>query len=204
MKAIEQLQEQFKGLPGWQKGILPAVVALMILFGYYYLIHESKASQIEQLEGKLATIHERLATNRKRVARLPEFKAKAKELSFQLAALVNKLPDDKEIPELLVQISGLGTQTGLEFTLFKPTGEVSKEFYAEIPVEIEIFGGFHQVAKFFDRIGKLPRIVNITNLSMREPKTLQGNVTLKTNCLTTTYRSIESQLDFLEEDEPSE
>lgn len=204
MKIIEQLQEQIKGLPDWQKWLLPVLFSLFILAGYYYLVHQPQASQIGELERKLGNIQEELIKSRKLAARLPAFKAQLKELGFQLAALVNKLPDDKEIPELLVQISGLGMQTGLEFTLFKPTGEQRKDFYAEIPVEIEVFGGYHQVARFFDRISKLPRIVNITNLSMGDPKMVQGQVVLKTRCMTTTYRSLESQDGSAQEVKPSE
>ncbi|MBI2877830.1 MAG: type 4a pilus biogenesis protein PilO [Candidatus Tectomicrobia bacterium] len=194
-KLIDPLWDQFKGLPQWQKWALPSLFLLVLLTGYYYLLYQPRSAKIADLEQELAGLESELVAQRKEAEKLPELRAKIQELDFQLAELIERLPDGKEIPELLVQISGLGIQTGLEFTLFKPLPEQRKEFYAEIPVEIEAMGGYHEVARFFDRVGRFPRIINIGKLNMKEPKLVSGSnrVLLRASCLLMTYRSLEAK-----------
>ena len=76
------------------------------------------------------------------------------------------LPEAKEIPHLLKNISNMGQQQGLEFLLFKPEKENPKEFVAEIPITLHLKGSYHQIGIFFDYIRRLPRIVNIKQLEL--------------------------------------
>jgi type IV pilus assembly protein PilO len=103
-----------------------------------------------------------------------------------------QLPDKKEIPKLLKTISSVGKEAGLKFQLFRPRTEIPKEFYAEIPVEIKVVGGYHDVAKFFCQVGMLDRIVNITNVVMGNAQEKKGEMELTTSCLATTFRFIET------------
>lgn len=192
---IDPILDQFKNLPRWQKWALPFILFFFILMGYYYLVHQPRSQKIANLARERTSLEEELVRQRRVAGKLPEIQARFQELNYQLAELVEKLPDGKEIPELLVQVSGLGVQTGLEFTLFKPIPEQLKEFYAEIPVEIEASGSYHEVARFFDRVGRFPRIMNISKLNMSEPKPVPklNSVRLKATCLLTTYRSLEPE-----------
>ena len=97
------------------------------------------------------------------------FEAKLESVKRDLEIKKAQLPDKKEIPQLLTTISSLGKESGLNFLLFRPKPEVPKEFYAEIPVEIQVEGSYHEVASFFSRVGNLDRIVNITNVIMEKP-----------------------------------
>lgn len=96
------------------------------------------------------------------------------------------LPNEKEIPNLLRTITALGLDSGLEFVLFSPKSEVPKEFYYEIPVSIQVIGKYHNVAKFFDKVGRMDRIVNIHQVSMNPNSEL--STTLTTNCNAVTFR----------------
>jgi type IV pilus assembly protein PilO len=93
----------------------------------------------------------------------------------------------------LTSISQSGQDTGVEFALFEPKAEVAKEFYAEIPVEMEISGGFHSMVMFFDKVTSLNRIVNIRNISMTiaPPTKDEEKAKLKTKCQAVTYKFIE-------------
>jgi len=96
------------------------------------------------------------------------------------------LPTTSEIPKLLKSITKLGNDSDLEFLLFSPEKQVSKEFYVEIPVSMEVRGSYHNVATFFDKVGKLDRIVNVVNVNMTP---LEAYSTyLKTTCKAVTYR----------------
>jgi len=187
---LDQLHEQLKPLPSWQRWALPGIPIILIAVLFYYLIYNGKAQQIATLQEEVGKLEADLTEARAKGARLPELKKKHEELKTLLSQLVAQLPDSKEIPDLLMQISGLGRKSGLEFTLFKPQPEQPKEFYAEIPVDIEIKGGYHDLARFFERIGTLSRIVNIRNIRIAEPKLEGENVMLKANCLAMTFRSL--------------
>ena len=105
------------------------------------------------------------------------------------------LPEKQEIPTLLASISRSGQDAGLEFILFKPEKENHKDFYAEIPVAIQVTGSYHNVALFFDKVARLSRIVNIDNINLTAKKEMAAGegLTLGTSCTAVTYRFIEPQ-----------
>ncbi len=111
-------------------------------------------------------------------------KMKAAEAEFQLA--LKALPEKKEIPSLLTNISRSGQSSGLEFLLFQPQKNVQKEFYDEIPVAIQVDGNYHNVATFFAKVAQLSRIVNIRNIHIG-----WGALKLRTKCTAVTYRFVE-------------
>jgi type IV pilus assembly protein PilO len=146
--------------------------------------------QIRDLTQEIKKMEVELTKAWRTAGKLSELKNRRIELKALLEELVAQLPDTKEIPELLIQISQLGKKSGLEFTLFKPKPEQPAEFYVKIPIEMEMKGGYHNLAKFFDRVGNLSRIVNITNIRIADPKVEGKDVILKANCLAFTFRSL--------------
>jgi type IV pilus assembly protein PilO len=103
------------------------------------------------------------------------------------------LPDKEEIPDLLSSISNIGANSGLEFLLFEPQNEIPRNFYAEIPLRIEVTGPFHNVASFFDQLSRLSRIVNVGNVQMTRREAKSTEADLLTNCTATTYKFIETE-----------
>jgi len=172
-------------------GILGIIILLIVLvLGQYLLLPayeklDAKDQEYTKLEQDL--------NEKKRVAQDPKvFEAKLESVKKDLEIKKAQLPDKKEIPQLLTTISSLGKESGLNFLLFRPKPEVPKEFYAEIPVEIKVEGGYHEVASFFSRVGNLDRIVNITNVIIEKPKDQGGKMILTTSCLATTFMFIET------------
>ena len=106
----------------------------------------------------------------------------------QLKLALTRLPDEKEIPELLSSISNLGRDSGLDILVFRQLPETYQEFYAEVPVEMQVRGNYHQVALFLDRVGKLDRIVNVSNIVVKSPKVMEENLVLDANSRVTTFR----------------
>ena len=115
-----------------------------------------------------------------------KFEAEMAQVDAQFKEALKLLPDKKEIPTLLRNVTQLGTESDLEFRLFSPQRERAKGFYMEIPVSIVVSGSYHNVALFFDRVGKMERIMNILNVSMKPVK--QRSTTLVTRCQAVTYR----------------
>jgi len=114
------------------------------------------------------------------------------QLQSQLAMLQAQLPMEQEVSSLLKQVSDLSIESGLEVKLWKPGARKkdSSGMYLEIPVDVEVSGGYHSLASFFDRISKLPRIVNITNLNMDGAKVSGGGTSIQNKFVATTFSAV--------------
>ncbi len=110
------------------------------------------------------------------------------EEAFYIAT--RALPDKKEIPSLLKSVSRAGSRAGLNFVLFQPDPEVSRDFYREIPLSMKVEGNFHQIADFFYQVSRLNRIVNIRNIALRRNKSAAGVIDM--DCRAVTYMFVES------------
>jgi hypothetical protein len=113
------------------------------------------------------------------VANIAAFEQEIAEMEKRLKQALRQLPDSKELPGLLTDVSSLGKDAGLEFTAFRPRDEIAKDFYAEVPIEVEFSGDFHDIARFFDKVSKLPRIVNVSQLQMEIAGQEFGSTRLK-------------------------
>ena len=101
------------------------------------------------------------------------------------------LPQKKEIPALLTNISALGTNSGLNMARFSPRPERKKEFYAEIPVSLNIKGPYHNIGTFLYEVSKLDRIVSAINISLGSPKMQRGEMLLSSSINLITYRFLD-------------
>lgn len=164
-------------------GVFIAIVAIFI-----FVFYKPKLAEISKLDKQLKTLEKKLVIAKKNAADLEKFQKKMQEAEVQFKTAMKALPEREEIPSLLTSISRSGQDAGLEFLLFEPKSEVRKEFYAEIPVAMNVKGGYHDLAIFFDKVARLSRIVNIRNISMaRAGDTLD----LNTSCTAVTYKFVE-------------
>lgn len=179
-------------LPFRQKVLIYAGSLVLLAVIFTVLLITPPLKKVETLRLELENAQSSLSKVKGKAANFGQFKTEleATRAQFQKALLL--LPDKKEIPSLLTNISNLGNEAGLEFLLFKPKEVAPKDFYEEIPVEMIVVGPYHNVAVFFDKVSKLPRIVNISNVLMTEPQMVRGAMAVKTSCLATTYRFVES------------
>lgn len=185
--------EKIEGLTKPQRiaiyvGTLVVMIGLTIWLSYY-----PAWGEIDALKVQLANVQAELTKAKKNAAELNDWRSKMKKKEAQYKTVMRALPEKEEIPSLLAGVSQAGQDAGLEFLLFQPKGEVSKDFYAEIPVDIVVSGSYHQVALFFDKVANLPRIVNIRNIAMAPSKADKGGLKLKTDCQAVTYKFIESK-----------
>jgi len=177
--------------------ILIAVGIFGALWGcFLWFLFMPQKENISTMERDLSTARDKLARLKKVEKNLREFKQKLKDTETKFKEALQLLPDKEEIPTLLTSISNLGAKSGLEFLLFQPQKEVSRNFYAEIPLKMEITGPYHNVALFFDQVSRMGRIVNIQDINMtqmRGAKTREDTVILKTGCTATTYKFVEAK-----------
>jgi len=181
-------------IPPKQKIFLTVLVCLLVCVGYYYLYYKEASRQISTLETKLAELESKIKEQEVIAKNLPSFQAEVRRLEEQLGLLLDQLPNSAEIPSLLKNISDLGRESGLEFLKFAPQGEVSKGFYAEIPVAITVNGEYHGFALFADKVSHLPRIVNLSNIVFSGPKPVgDDRVQVNVSCTATTFRFLEQE-----------
>jgi len=158
---------------------------VLIVGLYIWLLHIPKAGEIKTIKSELDRLERNISLARVRAKNVKKLEADLAKSQGDLKVAIKLLPTTSEIPNLLKNITKLGNNSNLEFLLFSPEKQISKQFYVEIPVSIEVLGGYHNVAMFFDKIGKLDRIVNVVNVNMIPIKEL--STTLKTSCKATTY-----------------
>lgn len=201
--------EKLYPVPVWQRYAVLFGLSIIVVVLFYFVVITGEAETIATLDQKLAGIQKEVQDNRSHASKLAKLKEKIGKLEADRQEAAKQLPSEKEIPELLEQISTLGTQTGLEFVTFKPQAEIVREYYAEVPVNIEVTGRFHDLLSFFDEISHLPRIVTIGDIKItklqaagdtgggRGPK---GKAETKSpsgvqlTCVATTYRFIEGSV----------
>ncbi|MCF6178631.1 MAG: type 4a pilus biogenesis protein PilO [Geopsychrobacter sp.] len=185
--------EGFLRRPAYQRTLVLIAIMAIVVVGFYILVYQGQLEQVANLESRLGSVHTRLAEKQRIAANLPKFRAEYERLQAQLNDALSELPDKKEISKLLRNISDLARNQGLDVLQFKPAGEVIKGFYAEVPVNLKLRGPYHDIAMFFDAVGRLPRIVNIDQLRMGQPSVKAGRTTLSVDCRTTTFRFVDSQ-----------
>jgi type IV pilus assembly protein PilO len=180
-----------------QPGVKTAIVVLIILIPvavFYFAFFQANSEKIAGLEAKEVSMQRALEEVKAKAANLAKFEKELEEakLIFETAAVL--LPNEKEIPQLLKDISSLGRTAGLDFLTFKPLADIPKDFYAEIPVTINVRGPYHNMGFFFDQVSKLERIVTVSNVKMGSPKKEAGEMLLKSNCRLVTYRFTNKEL----------
>jgi type IV pilus assembly protein PilO len=188
--SVSPFIEKIESLSKLQRIFIIIAVFAILLGGFTFITYYPKYTKIQKLEKEYDKQKEQLKIAKKNAKELNSYRSKIKEVEKQFQIVSKALPEKEEIPSLLASISQSGMDSGLEFLLFQPQNEVQRDFFAEIPVSISVTGRYHELAKFFDKVGNLPRIVNIRNISINPEKDGQ---TLSTKCSAVTYKFIESK-----------
>ena len=177
--------------PKARLGIYAAVFVL--LSGVFvYFVFSPKNDEIKSLEEQRVNLETKLAEVKATAANLPRHKAEMAETEEKLRLASVLLPQQKDIPSLLTNISSLGTNAGLEFLNFTPKAERPMDFYMEVPVAIQVRGPYHNVGSFLYQVSKLDRIVSASDLRMSGPVLENREIILNTSLDLITYRFKES------------
>lgn len=153
-------------------GVIALAAAGYVYFGtsflpFSYPVRKAKIAQLEQEHEKLAAEVEKA---RRVVGDLARLEAEYERLHDQWLSAQELLPEEKEMPELLRQVTMAGSRAGIEFALFQPGAQVAKEFHTEYPINVTVRGNYHQVGSFLGRLSNMDRIVNVSSLELGQPK----------------------------------
>ncbi len=188
---MNDLLERFFELETRQR-LMIGVAGLVLIFGaYWYFVYAGRRTETLAVMAKITDLKAQRESKQKLIANIGQLQETVRELGAQLKQAEARLPDQKEIPDLLSSISSAGRDSGLEMSLFRQRSEQLRDFYAEVPVDIAVRGNYHQVATFFDRVGQLDRIVNVGDIVMQSPKREGDEMIVETLCSATTFRFLD-------------
>jgi type IV pilus assembly protein PilO len=201
--ATDKIIERVAKVPlGAKLGVLAAVVVLVTALNYFGTGFPRLGDPVMLLEKKIATTD---AEQRKLDGDLMEktaiannlnqFRHEKELLEQRLQEALAELPNQKHVDELLQLFQDRAQKAGLEITTVEPQAPASEGFYARLPIPMAATGSYHEVATFFDALGRLRRIVNVSNIQMDSPKETNGRVVVNARFLTTAFMFVEQPKD---------
>lgn len=152
--------------PRSQQMILAALLVAVVAGGGYYFVLSPKSAEVAQLRGQNASLKAKLKQNRVLAANLSRFREEAAGLRRRLQTVKERLPNEKEMPQLFRQISSLAHRSGMVVSRFKPKVPEAQEFYDQVPILVNAATSYHQLGEFFAGLARLPRIVNIIDFKL--------------------------------------
>ena len=196
---VNKIREAFdsfleKKIVPLDKRIIIAIFVLIVVLpvvAFYFLHYSKKVALIKGLENRATALRQEIAEAKARAAQLDEHLAEMEEVKRLFAEASVLLPQKKEIPSLLTNISALGTNSGLNISQFTPGGESRQEFYAIIPVSLSVQGPYHNIGRFLYEVSRLDRIVSAIYISLGGGSVQRGEMVLGSNVSLITYRFLE-------------
>ena len=174
--------EGLRSVPTGQKVALLSLLVAAILVGFYFYVVDPKNVELSTVQGQVAQLDTEIQNLTLKVKHLDELVAANKQLEIELAAKKERLPPEEEAVMLLKQVSDLGLRLGLDVRLWKPGAQAEdpSKLFIRMPINVEVAGGYHTAAIFFDRISKLSRIVTVQDVRIGAPHVDQGRVVTQT------------------------
>lgn len=176
--------------PGVAKAFLVLILCAGVAGAWYYFNTQHQLDRLASIEDEETELRTTFETKQQKAANLDAYKQQLEEMKESFGAMLRQLPDKTEVAALLVDVSQTGLAAGLEFQLFKPSGEQLKGFYAELPIKVRVTGAYHDFGRFISGLAALPRIVTIHDVNIvsatksrsasKAPHKLSLNATVKT------------------------
>ena len=188
--------EKIEQLAKVPKAIRLAVVSVLLvsLVGiYWYVSYQPAQARRAELVTQSQELQRTLNNARSVANNLPAFEAEVAELERDLDLALKQLPNRKQFEDLLQDISTAGKKVGVSIKTIDRNKEVKRDFYAEVPFNLELEGTYHDLARFFEMVATLPRIVNVGALQIDVAKETRTGTNLKVSGKATTFRFLSGE-----------
>jgi len=183
----EQLEQISKVPKPVRLGVAVLLLA-SVAAGYWFVSYQPKSEKVDLLQVKVEKLERKLSNIRAVASNLEAFEQEVALLEAQFKRARRRLPEGKQFEDLLSDITTSGKKVGVRIKSIERQTEIPHDFYAEVPFRIELDGSYHDLARFFERIGKLPRIVNVGELDIRVDKEYRDVTNLRVKGTATTFR----------------
>lgn len=195
---IEQIRELDPNDPGrWPFTFRIGAIGLIFLIATialaYFLAWKPKKPELDAARGEEQSLLATLEQKARKAANLDAYKAQLAEMEQSFGAMLRKLPNKTEVPNLLTDISQQGSGAGLEQRLFQPSQQVTKDFYAELPIKMRLTGTYHSIGAFVSGIAALPRIVTLHDVEITSAAKDRGVDQLQLDVTAKTYRYLDDE-----------
>jgi type IV pilus assembly protein PilO len=173
---VQEVLEELRGLdprdPGrWPLPVLAGVVGLtfvvLTLVLVYLFVWQTVRPELVRREQQEQALRQEFVIKHSVAANLNVYRQQLKDLRRSFGALLRQLPGKTQVPSLLEDISDTASAAGLKQRLFKPGKETQKEFYAVLPIQMELTGSYHQFGAFVSDIAALSRIVTLHDIQIK-------------------------------------
>lgn len=197
---INAFLDDFRNLNPKDVGAWPIAPRIAVLIGIFvaalvagwWFVWNDQLETLETRQADELKLKDEFVAKKKQSVNLALYTQQLSEIDRSFGALLKQLPDKSEVESLLIEINQSGMGRGLQFELFKPGQEVSKDFYAELPINVRITGSYHDFGAFAGDIGRLSRIVTLNNISITtDPKTKDGSLVM--DAITKTFRYLDEE-----------
>jgi type IV pilus assembly protein PilO len=173
MSVLDQVRDLDPNDPGrwpmaFRLGAIGLIFILAVVLLAYFLAWKPKKPELDAARVEEGQLLEKLEAKAKKAANLDAYKAQLAEMEQSFGAMLRKLPNKTEVPNLLTDISQQGTAAGLDQKLFQPSAQNIKDFYAELPIRMRLTGSFHSIGAFVSGIAALPRIVTLHDVEITQ------------------------------------
>jgi type IV pilus assembly protein PilO len=175
-------------------GQLGVSAAIAVLIGglFWYFYWSPAVDERDEKAARLETLNSEIRKLEVTAQKLPEFQREVALLEKKLETLKSILPPAKETPDLMRKVQALAAQSNLTINNFTPGTTVNRDFYQEWPIAMGVVGNYHNLALFFDKVSRLPRLVNVSNLKVTALGTQTASLTIGANFTATTFVYIET------------
>ncbi|WP_290650059.1 type 4a pilus biogenesis protein PilO [Aquisalimonas sp.] len=172
--------------PWAAKAVVIAVAFALIVGAGWHFDWKDQQANLERVQGKEDELRSQFEHRQLRAAALDDYKAQLEQMEESFGAMLRQLPSRVEVAGLLVDISQTGLAAGLEFKLFRPRRTSEREFYAEMPIDIEVRGDYHQFGRFVSGVANLPRIVTLHDVQIADARD-NGKLSMRATARTYWY-----------------
>ncbi|NBC49847.1 MAG: type 4a pilus biogenesis protein PilO, partial [Gammaproteobacteria bacterium] len=153
--------------PVTAKAVVIALLCGLVGFGWYHFVTSGQIDQLERAEQKEQELRQGFERKQHKAANLEAYRRQLAMMEESFGAMLRQLPDQTEVASLLVDVSQTGLAAGLEFERFEPAAEITRDFYAELPIRVRVTGRYHEFARFISGLAALPRIVTVHDIEIR-------------------------------------
>lgn len=166
---LSEINWDLNSAGAWPKPIKFAAILFVSVIvagvgGYYITLPQ--IDELETLENEETTLKSAFEAKQKKAVNLQDYRDQLAQIELSLGEMLKQMPTKAEVANLLVDISQTGLASGLEFKLFQPNVEVRKEFYSELPINIQVVGKYEELGMFISGLAALPRIVTVHDVNM--------------------------------------
>ena len=185
---------KLKSLPSHIQIIIAVVPSVVLIALFFFLVYSPKNKQIAALNVRIDQLDKEIRAGEEKVRTLDALIAENALLKKRLASLKEQLPEEKEVSVLLQQVSELGLKSGLEILLWKPEARKTQPegLYIEIPVKVSVLAEYHKLGDFYSHISRLPRLVNISGISLKTDakRASEGSGSIAAEFTASTFASV--------------